>query len=46
MEAFKLAKTTQAQDKETQVRNLYLQMKKIDTNNPYACNLGMQLGLY
>jgi hypothetical protein len=46
IEAFKLAKSTQAQDKETQVRTLYLQIKQIDTNNPYACNLGMQLDLY
>jgi transcriptional regulator with XRE-family HTH domain len=43
MEALNIAKALHAQDKVAQVHSLYLQLKEHAANNPYLCNLGMQL---
>ncbi|MGH2495328.1 MAG: helix-turn-helix domain-containing protein [Ktedonobacteraceae bacterium] len=42
-EALNIAKVLHAQDKVSQVYSLCLQLKEHDANNPYVCNLGMQL---
>lgn len=46
IEALKIAKALQAQDKVSQAHSLYLQLKQHAANNPYVCNLGVQLGVY
>lgn len=46
IEALKIAKALNARDKVSQAHSLYLQLKEHATNNPYVCNLGMQLDVY
>lgn len=43
IEALKIAKALNAQDKVSQAHSLYLQLKEYAANNSYVCNLGMQL---